>query len=410
MYGRENPPTRDRRASQNLANVEQPGTPEQPGRDKPLAFHWRALDPAWTQQFGLPPAPSIRARRAQDAIVLDAILEAAGAGRWISYSRRWAFYAGKRRYHGTYYTFRTVVPAIDHLTAAGVIDHEKARAGSRGWQSRFGAAPPLLEIPLPLVRCDPRELVRLKRRGDLVDYRDTARTDRWRRHLREANEAIDGCDLDIDAPGQVRDGNVIRFGDHVVYPAMRSLYRVFNDGWRRGGRAYGGWWQQAKKRDRAHITIDGEPTAESDHSQLHPRLLYRRVGADLDGDAYTIPGHPRHIGKVALNVLLNAKTYHAAIGAVANAIGGPNPRRQAGELIDAMKRRHKPIARFFHSGVGLELQAVDAGMAETVMRELRRDNIVALPIHDSFIVQERHEGRLEEAMADAFENAVFEAA
>ena len=75
-----------------------------------------------------------------------------------------------------------------------------------------------------------------------------------------------------------------------------------------------------------------------------------------------------------------------------------------------MKRRHKPIARYFHSGVGLELQAVDAGMAETVMRELRRDNIVALPIHDSFIVQERHRGHLEEAMADAFENAVFEVA
>jgi len=375
--------------------------PEQPGRDKPLAFHWRAPNPAWAEQFGLPLAPSIRARRARDAIILDAILEAAGAGRWIAYSRRWAFYAGKCRYHGTDYTFRTVVPAIDHLAAAGVIYHEKARAGSRGWQSRFRAAPPLLEIPPPLVRCDPGELVRLKRDGRLVDYRDTARTEKQRRNLQAIDEAIDGADLDIDA-GE-RDGNVVRFGDHAVYPAMRSLYRVFNDQWDRGGRFYGPWWQNVKSKDRPAITIDGEATVEEDYPEHHARLLYRVTGNRLEGPAYDIDGWPRDIVKVGFFITLNAKSKQAAVWAVVGETG-LDP-AQAGQLIEDIKKRHRPVAQYFHNDWGAKLMNIDSGMAEQVLLDLLGKGIIALPIHDSFIVQERHRGQLQDAMNTAFESA-----
>ena len=51
------------------------------------------------------------------------------------------------------------------------------------------------------------------------------------------------------------------------------------------------------------------------------------------------------------------------------------------------------------------MQNIDAGMAEDVMLSLLKQGVVALPIHDSFIVQDRHEGQLESAMNDAFERA-----
>ncbi len=311
-------------------------------RDKPLSFHWEALDPAWATALGLPHLPS-KAQRARDACLLDTILEAEGLDRWISYSRWSAFYAGKRRYHGTDYTFMTVVPTVDALAAAGLLEHEKARAGSRGRQSRFRAAPPLLVIPPPLVRCDPGELIRLKLRGELVGYRDTICTERMRRNLHAIGEAIDGCELDIDAPGQVRDGHVIRFGGHAVYPRMKPLHRVFNDTWTQGGRIYGVWWQQVKSRDRPHITIDGAATVERDHPELHPRLLYGLAGEPLVDGAYTVDGVPRDLGKVAFNVLVNADTLRSAVGAIANEIGGAGAHAKARDLVDAMKRRHRPI-------------------------------------------------------------------
>ena len=378
--------------------------PEQPRRDKPLSFHWRSLDPAWTEFLNLPPVSSKGHERARNAIILDAALEAVGRGRWISYSRNRSFYTGQRRYHGAAYTYPTVVDNVDLLTNAGLLEHEKASGGGpTGWQSRFRASPRLLKTPPPLVLCDPGELVRLKHGDDLVDYRDTERTRRWRRHVEQMNEAIGAAVLDIDAPGQVRDGNVIRFGNHVVYPARLFLYRVFNGRWDRGGRFYGPWWQSVKSRDRPCITINGEATSELDYEQLHPRLLYRLAGERLEGGAYILDGWPRAFCKIAFNVLLNADNWHAARGAIVKETG-LSPERAA-QLIDAIKRRHRPIARFFYSGVGLRLQNIDAAMAEGVMLNLLKRGVVTLPVHDSYLAQRRHRGRLEEAMNDAFERA-----
>ena len=376
-------------------------------RDKPLSFHWQVLSPEWLSPLELSTSRNERAARVRESIILDSILEAMGAGRWVSYSRRKAFYAGRGRYHGTDYKYNTVPPAIDALADAGVIDHQKAPPGERtGWQSRFRASAELVQaIRPPLVIHDPMELIRLKKSGRLTDYRDTARTELQRRILHEINESIQGSDLTIDAPGAVQDGPVIRCGDHTLYPAMNSIYRVFNDNWNRGGRLYGGWWQPARKADRKHIKIDDMATVEEDHSQLHPRLLYRMAGQALKGDAYTLPGWPRPICKVTFNVLINAKTYHAAVGAIANEIGGPGAREKAVRLVDEMKHHHQPVARYFHSGIGLRLQNIDAGMAEQVMKQLNKQGVVAFPIHDSFIVQERYQQALLEAMEEAFEGA-----
>jgi len=375
-------------------------------RDKPLSFHWRALTPDWRARLVLPSARSTKGQRALDAILLDAFLEAQGLGRWISYSRRRSFYSGQRRYHGSDYTYHTVVPAVDALAGADLLDHEKARAGiAIGWQSRFRASSRLLEAieSPPLVRCDPGELIRLKVNGRLADYPDTARTMRQRRHLEPINEAIGGAALDIEAPGMERDGNVIRFGDHAVYPAKQSLYRVFNDEWNRGGRFYGSWWQNVKHNDRPFITINGEDTVELDYEELHPRLLYRLASKRLEGGAYTLDGWPRKVCKAAFNILLNADTWHAARGAIVKETG-LSPERAA-QLIEDTKTRHPAVARYFHSGDGLELQYVDAGIAKRVMSNLLKQGIVSLPIHDSFIVQERHQGQLEDAMDTAFEAA-----
>ena len=76
------------------------------------------------------------------------------------------------------------------------------------------------------------------------------------------------------------------------------------------------------------------------------------------------------------------------------------------ELIAALKDRHGAIARFFHSGAGVELQAVDADMAERVLVDLLKKNVVTLPIHDSFMVKKRHEGILRQAMDAAYERAI----
>jgi hypothetical protein len=264
-------------------------------RDKPLSFHWKPLDPTWIDSLSLPVARSKKEAAARASVLTEALVVArAETSRWISYSRRRGFYSGQQRYFGTDYTYATVPPVIDQLASCGLLEHDKKPPGSMGWQSRFRAAPALIatfEQPLPVL-FDPLETIRLKdKNGHLVDYRDTAATEKMRRNLEAINEALRAALIELNAPGAVDDGQTIRCGDHVLYKQMQLLWRVFNSGrFTLGGRFYGGWWQTAKLADRAHIMLDGEPTVEHDYEQLHPRLLYAISGKSLDGDAYTLNG------------------------------------------------------------------------------------------------------------------------
>jgi len=127
-------------------------------------------------------------------------------------------------------------------------------------------------------------------------------------------------------------------------------------------------------------------------------MLYAEIGARLEGDAYAVDGWPRHVVKVAFNILVNAENHDSALRAIALEIGGEGAYARATSLIEAIKLRHPTITRVFHSDAGIRLQRRDANMAETIMGRLIRLGIVVWPIHDSFITAARHGGALAEAM------------
>ena len=298
---------------------------------------------------------------------------------------------------------------MDALTALGLLDNFIAAANPHsGRQSVFRATPTLLSAVSPTLiataKCCPRELVRLRNLDkQLVDYQDTAETRRMRRVLAEQNEALGSINTELLGPDIWLDGTVLRVGENIrLFPAQNWVYRVFNSDWKHGGRLYGGWWQNAPKNLRAMIQIDGQSTKEEDHRQLHPRLLYATAGRDLRDDAYTLPGWDRTHCKIAFNVLLNATNYQSARAVIANEIGGESAYPRAALLIREMKKRHAAVRGYFHTGIGRLLQNEDAAMAEYVLRRLLKRGIVALPIHDSFVVQERHFDHLKEAMDDSF--------
>lgn len=392
-------------------------------RDRPLSFRWKADYRTLSEILDLPACKSRRGEKAMASIVHDAALCAReNPTRRISYSRRKAFYAAAGRYYGTEYGYDTVVPAVDALVARGLlIDHDKVKGNPRatGTQSSFRPSPQLANITLPKLGYRVGELVRLKDAdGHLVAYRDTERTTRDRRFLEAVNghisqadirlHGINGAVVDEDAgtiffPGFMQ-GFEDGIGDHTVYTRMIALYRVFKGGWNLGGRLYGGWWQQVRSKDRERFLLDGHETVELDHEMLHPRLLYAAVGRRLEHDAYMLDGWDRKVCKRAFNILLNAGSYPKALGAILPYVG--ENRRAAAKLIADMKLHHSAVANHFHSGVGMRLQNIDSEMAKSVLQELTvRRGIVALPIHDSFIVRREHHDALEEAMDTAFAKA-----
>jgi hypothetical protein len=423
-------------------------------RDIPLAFRL-APDRQWLSTIDPSFAKFPPERVAIDgAILLQAyIVGRTDPDRWISYSRDSNLYAARRRYLGPSITRAAVTRAVDLMAAIGLLESDRARPFvSVGRQSTFRATPALLRhgspsiaTPLPEIETIVMRARSEDGRGPTIDYRDTAQTEAMRQSLATINAALAPIALDVrtDAPGVEREGAFIRFRKKAIYKSTSvclnapQLHRIFNGSWSLGGRFYvqGGGYQllpgPPKPNEarppyvtRADLTIDGEPVAECDAAQIHPRMIYAYLCATMPGDdAYTFPLIPgtgwtrpeqRKVFKLVFNTALNATGgRNGAIGAVAwnraehdekiaaHREGRPcrrvvyptaAHRTLARHLVETMEYGHPAIAEagLFGSGIGVRLQRVDSDIIERVMLALLDRGIVGLPVHDSIIVQSRH--------------------
>lgn len=187
---------------------------------------------------------------------------------------------------------------------------------------------------------------------------------------------------------------------------VNKLHRVFNRGsFACGGRHYGGFWQNLPKLYRPFLTINGHPTVELDFHALHPTMIYHQHGLTLDGDPYEIEGLPnayRASAKKALMAMVNSKPGARHLESLDQLPlpEGWTPVR----LLRALEKKHEAIADSFRSDAGVKLQRTDSEIAERVMRTMRdQHRALALPVHDSFIVTEDNEAKLESVMIAAYQ-------
>ena len=191
----------------------------------------------------------------------------------------------------------------------------------------------------------------------------------------------------------------------------KVLRRIFSHSWERGGRIYGGWWMHLPKAERRHLTIDGECTVELDYAQLHPTLLFVRVGPVPDMDPYAIPelecDRIRDLGKRTFQRLLNSTSARSGAGISLRAGPGDNallpPGLTFSTYLSRFKSRLASISQWFGTGEGMSLQREDSDLAVRILDQMDQADVLPLPIHDSFIVQRRYEGLLRKAMEQAFE-------
>ena len=80
--------------------------------------------------------------------------------------------------------------------------------------------------------------------------------------------------------------------------------------------------------------------------------------------------------------------------------------KTAKDLFNQLELKHPKIAKYFATGIGIELQYLDSQIAKKVILRLARVNIVALPVHDSFIVRMSHINDLKDEMNKAYEEVL----
>ena len=327
--------------------------------------------------------------------------------------------------------FDVFIKVADTLIELGYIENHLGfykKDFGIGMNSRIRANLSLIELfnehklaPVMVQRDESEEVIILKSVSILednkkdkfvIDYEDTEQTNKMRENLQTINALLDNRWIDLNVSDNVyekiaKETEKKKNRTDIDFN-RRLLKRVFNNNsFEDGGRFYHGWWHDIPKQFRKNITIDGKRTVEVDYSSIHFRILYAEQGIDIgDKDPYIIEGYEdrRRLIKLALNIILNAETKKSSINAILSKL--KVSKDTAIDIYKRLEQEHPKIKQYFGSGRGVKLQYTDSQIAEQVMLNLARDNIVCLPEHDSFIVRMSHQIDLHEEMDKAFKDIV----
>jgi len=223
----------------------------------------------------------------------------------------------------------------------------------------------------------------------------------WRQDITLINELIADSWIDLFVP----DTTYRELCNRSLDLTRTTLCRIFNNSsFELHGRFYYGWWQEIESQYRQFITINGEQTTELDYSSMNVALLYAESGLTLpSGDLYQVADFTRQDCKLAFNIMLNSESRASAVRA---AIGNNSEielsAAQVNELLDALEEKHNQLSTSFYSGVANRLMFKESKIANLLMLRLAEQDVVTLPIHDGFIVQQRHSELLREMMMGCF--------
>jgi hypothetical protein len=261
-----------------------------------------------------------------------------------------------------------------------------------------------------------------------INYMDGALTNALRREVQDINAFLAAADIAF-----IDDGVEPR-----IDPFERTMRRRFlvtdpaeAGEWRfdRGGRLYGGFWQNLKKHRRGQIRINGEPVVVLDYSSMFTRLAYAHLdGTPPDGDLYAIPnleGYRSGV-KLAMNCFLfdagsRRRTWPTGMGVGvgddAEAVTDPSSpaaqfdhRLPAGWGVAVTKkailRRHPQLKAAWGRRLGYELMFRESSILIEVLKELAASGVPALPLHDGLLVAGSHRQQAQLVMMEKARLAV----
>jgi len=397
-------------------------------------------------------------KRSRKKVMLKAILlnlkVAQDQGKLVAYSRNKNDYRHHKRYGFLHFKYKLMIPLIDALEKDGYIRNWKINPGMyrliadpkmARMQATDKFRQAMREISLERITLhqydDP---VLLKINGKLVNYEDNDITNLMREQLRAyallvghtpvklysfkdeepAEGLVEYFPLSIGtstAPSPSLSSTITKafLGHRVICKTLECrLYRVFNKSFDQGGRFYGGEYQQMGKKTRSRILINGHLTVELDFSAMHLRMLYHVKGMECREDPYSIPGKPqefRKLAKLASLIAINAKSPLGATMALNSEIKTDKKNQDlkntmerigtsAKEIMGAFRGAHPAIRKYLHSGYGVKLQNKDSMIAADILMHFTVKGIVCLCVHDSFIVEKKHEDELKQTMKEVYKN------
>lgn len=202
--------------------------------------------------------------------------------------------------------------------------------------------------------------------------------------------------------------NTVEINGERVLPSYK---RVYHDNLQSSGRYYtNNSFQTIEKEHRDDIRINGNITVELDYSAIHPRILYTMENIKLDKEwsPYYVQGVDKKVSKFCLLTMLYAQDKVKAMGAAWNEL------RKIGttwedveQVFTSLEERNKQIMHhFYQKDLWKSLQYLDSCIASNVIALCMDRNIITLPYHDSFRVEEDYEEILRGLMFEAWQSVL----
>ncbi|MCA3564293.1 MAG: hypothetical protein IOC90_09990 [Methylocystis sp.] len=243
---------------------------------------------------------------------------------------------------------------------------------------------------------------------EMIDYRDTDETKRFRSEMTRINEALRKADIELASS----DGPT-------VITSLRFLHRSFNlppdapEGTERfdlGGRLFGGWWMNLPKERRHLIRLAGEPVADLDFASMFVRLAFLEVGqTPPDGDLYAhIPGlREARWREGAKKVILAMLFRTTPLTRLPKDAKGLLPPRMSGDQArTAILMAFPALEPIFETGAGFRLMFLESQILIAALLDLADQKVPALPMHDGLMVPISKANVTARAMRDAAEKIV----
>lgn len=247
-----------------------------------------------------------------------------------------------------------------------------------------------------------------------IDYHDGPRTRAMRKEVEALNAFLASCTVTVaSGGGEVRpiDADMLRLRRRFSYCDGAHD----KEPWDFGGRLFAGWQSALRKADRAHLRINGEPTAEIDANAMFARLAAARLNTpDILGDCdlYSdVPGFEtsRDGLKLALMALLFAPAMRKFPKAISASLPSDAAGKPAMNTVTAVKRAMVARAAVFEDvfkaalegpvPMGFRLMRTESDILESTLWLLMAEGVPALPLHDGLVVARRSAERAAEVFA-----------
>lgn len=183
--------------------------------------------------------------------------------------------------------------------------------------------------------------------------------------------------------------------------SCRELTRVFARYGKRleGGRMYGAFWVNQKRAERKRVLLGGKAIVEVDMQAAVPRICYALSHHPWpfdDCDPYTAGEGPRPAWKALTNAMMSSSRVirHWPEKMLPQADSPGASLLEHGwklpQAIAAVKAKHPALHWAWHTGAAMRTQRIESDIVISALKQLYREGIPALPVHDAIYVAAEH--------------------